>query len=746
MMKAIKLISIAGILLVVLLVCAAVALKIYFPPEKLKALVLKELTARAGRGIELEHASAGLFSGLRLVNLKISEAPDFSKGTWLEARELHVIPDLFALLKKQFIIYRLTIKGPRIVIIRKRDGLFNFSSLAAPGSGRLRRQETKKPPQKEDAPLPFIIGRARITGGLISYTDRISPGTVVTVHSLDLDAQGFSPAAPFRLRLSFSAKGSVQGIPADGSVRFEGTVFPASLQPDRAGLAIKALAVDVPGLRADLKGSIKNLAAPSCDLAIVFRQIDTEKLAPLIPLPGSLLIKGEPKGELAFKGALSDFTVSGSLDTGPAAIRVGKAFRKKQGDALVIEQSRIRWRGKALELAPLALSLDRAREEANGVFRDLGSGQASVKLTVSSQPLPLGRVVQLLPAAARMEARGEVECPGIRIDGPLDAPAVTGSVKVSNIQGKAGGLELDNISAAVDFSPDSIILGSLSGTLGASPLQLSGAVHNYRHEPDLTLEGSLGRLDLEKILQEAEEAKKTLPAARVATYAGPESQGREERKKAAPPVRKTSGSFTISTLVSPAFTAQDAALRWNFSDITAGLEELSGTTQLTISGGGQFRELDRMLQRSAVLKIVLFPVYLLQKIEKLNILKNTGLRLPRFSDISYKKITGDYSATNGLMNVKNFRCEGTNLDFDMRGTVHLAGETLDLTTTIRVLGGVIRGTLGRLLRDDAGLPVLTLKITGTLSDPKVRPDIIQTGTKVIEEVFRQLPGVLRKKK
>src|ERR1019366_10048630 len=87
MKKLIKIIVLLIALALVVLIIGSVALRIYLPPEKAKALVLERLSAQLKREVELGSASVGILSGLRMDHLKISESPNFSKGTFLSSDE-----------------------------------------------------------------------------------------------------------------------------------------------------------------------------------------------------------------------------------------------------------------------------------------------------------------------------------------------------------------------------------------------------------------------------------------------------------------------------------------------------------------------------------------------------------------------------------------------------------------------------------------------------------------------------------
>src|SRR5205814_270846 len=85
MKKAIKIFGVVLLIGIVLLGAASVALRFLLPPEKAKALVLKQLTTHLKREVRAGDVSVGVISGLTVLHLEISESPDFSKGKFISS-------------------------------------------------------------------------------------------------------------------------------------------------------------------------------------------------------------------------------------------------------------------------------------------------------------------------------------------------------------------------------------------------------------------------------------------------------------------------------------------------------------------------------------------------------------------------------------------------------------------------------------------------------------------------------------
>src|SRR5690349_6287302 len=104
MKSLLKWLGILAAVFAVIVLALTAAIRIFLPPEKVKALVEKEVSAQLHRQVKLGDVSVGLFSGLSLSNFQLSENPDFSKGTFIASDQFVVRPRLLPLLAKKLFI------------------------------------------------------------------------------------------------------------------------------------------------------------------------------------------------------------------------------------------------------------------------------------------------------------------------------------------------------------------------------------------------------------------------------------------------------------------------------------------------------------------------------------------------------------------------------------------------------------------------------------------------------------------
>src|ERR1700722_629700 len=123
-----KLLKIAGALaalIVVLLAAAAVAVRVFLPPEKLKALAISEADKSLHRTLEVRSVDFGLLTGLSIQGLRLSETPDFSKGEFLRGDGFPLSPECLPLLHKEVVARNIELRGAIITVVKGADGRFN---------------------------------------------------------------------------------------------------------------------------------------------------------------------------------------------------------------------------------------------------------------------------------------------------------------------------------------------------------------------------------------------------------------------------------------------------------------------------------------------------------------------------------------------------------------------------------------------------------------------------------------------
>ncbi len=126
----------ALVTLVVLAGAAWAALAVLFPPAKVRALVVAQLSSALAREVRLADASLGLWPPVRLSVRQpaLAEPGGFARGTALQARALHLDLDLLPLLSRRIVVRRLVLDQPALHLVLLPDGTTNFDGMMKPAA------------------------------------------------------------------------------------------------------------------------------------------------------------------------------------------------------------------------------------------------------------------------------------------------------------------------------------------------------------------------------------------------------------------------------------------------------------------------------------------------------------------------------------------------------------------------------------------------------------------------------------
>ncbi len=178
MKKGIKFLLWAGGLLVVVLVIAGIALKLYFNEARLRSLLLPPMREALGREVDISSISIDLFRGIKIGGLEVKETD--GKADFIKVKELGLSYSLLPLLEKRLEIGRVWLANPTVHVWRNRDGSFNFSDLkvlqsgpeSSAGNNQLQATTPDNSAEKT-LPLALVVQRCDITGATVTFVDKL---------------------------------------------------------------------------------------------------------------------------------------------------------------------------------------------------------------------------------------------------------------------------------------------------------------------------------------------------------------------------------------------------------------------------------------------------------------------------------------------------------------------------------------------------------------------------------------------
>ena len=191
------------------LLLAPWALKRFFPPEKIRALIVSQAQKNLHREVRLGEISLSLMRGLSLQDFAVSETPDFSAGTFAAMKSFNLQVRWPALLRKELIVDSVSADGLVLSLIKDEDGRFNFSDIAGSTAA------AGAPAPAAGMALAFNVSRAALSQSRITYKD-LSTGDSVELSELSARVAHLRLNGPVEIDLSLKSAGRAAGRSLDG--------------------------------------------------------------------------------------------------------------------------------------------------------------------------------------------------------------------------------------------------------------------------------------------------------------------------------------------------------------------------------------------------------------------------------------------------------------------------------------------------------------------------------------------------
>jgi hypothetical protein len=288
----------------------------------------------------------------------------------------------------------------------------------------------------------------------------------------------------------------VDNVPIDrGSVRFR-----AELEGD--SLSVDLAEASIPGLKVTGQAKIGNIFSqdPEVKVSLKKADLDFKKFFPFIPLR---LLKNQDRERLAdvgLKGHLlieggtwsgkisslaTDWTGRGSLALDARLDRVSGFI---PGFGLPVEDAtgRIRLSAEELSFKGISFTLGHSPIVLNGQITDLKtSPKSDLFLSMTAQAQDLLPILENQAVSSRLKPwLGGISEPGggvsitLDVKGNLNKPALNGRILFEDFQCNLAGIPfpLKKINGSLRFRGSKVSLASMKGTIGESPLEISGDI------------------------------------------------------------------------------------------------------------------------------------------------------------------------------------------------------------------------------------------------------------------------------
>ncbi|MDE2490275.1 MAG: hypothetical protein KGM24_05470, partial [Elusimicrobia bacterium] len=363
-----------------------------------------------------------------------------------------------------------------------------------------------------------------------------------------------------------------------------------------------------------------------------------------------------------------------------------------------------RWTA-ALSYSPRAVRVKSLRVKTGGNDVEISgtvldpAGRRAYDLLVKCRSFALDELTRLTPRTRDMKLAGSGFF-ALSVTGTGEKPVYAGKLRFRGVGATVAGLPLADFTGTVSADGSRIDAPDVTGKVGDGTLKADLTLKDYASRfPEVQLDASLDRLDLGRVL--AAKAALAKEAAGEPSGAGappPRAAG----KRPEPMLVAASGRLRVGEIVHPSADVKDVAVDWSLHGIGGDMRDLDGDAQLQV-GGGRIRALGDAAAQSKLVKVLIFPLLIVQKLGRLG-----GLRLfPNFNDIALHQIVGDYLFKEGVMTLRRSVMESSAARVSATGTIDLPAEALNLVVTAQV----------------ANVAPVDVAVTGSFDKPKTRVEL-----------------------
>ncbi|MCR4293920.1 MAG: AsmA-like C-terminal region-containing protein [Elusimicrobia bacterium] len=322
------------------------------------------------------------------------------------------------------------------------------------------------------------------------------------------------------------------------------------------------------------------------------------------------------------------------------------------------------------------------------------AGRGAFDLLIKCKRFVLEELTRLTPRTRDLKLAGSGFF-ALSVTGTKEKPLFGGKLQFKGLGATVAELALADFTGTASFDERRIDVPNLKGKVADGTLTMDLTIKDYAKIPEIQVEASLDRFDLGRYLA----AKSKLEAdAKTAQAAKAAKTGQAAKTKPATPLR-TRGKVSIGALVHPNAKVQGVTASWDLYGVTPDMRRLNGDAQIGV-GGGTLHAIGDMATQSPIVKVLIFPILIVQKISRI---VNLPI-FPNFNDITVRSIVGDYAFKDGLMTLRRSEMDSNAAQVSATGTIDLPADALDLTVTAQV----------------ANVAPIDVAVTGTTANPKTK--------------------------
>lgn len=378
------------------------------------------------------------WAGIALSDLSLGNPPDYEEKAFVTVRSFEARLKLIPLLLKDIQIKRFILKGPRIVLVRLKNGQANWEGLGKPVGASIVPAPTSSVEQdeKEDKPSEGVslrglaVGKFAITDGEVVWIDHAGNVTK-EIKGVSLELQDVSLDKP--IRIEFSA------LVDQRPLLLEGSIGPLGKELGRGTIPVDLSVKAMEQLAVALKGNIVNPAEEAAfDISLEIEPFSPRKLLSVLnqPLP---MATTDPKvlDVLSLKTTLKGDTQHVSISDG----------------MLLLDQSKLSFSAVAKDFSKPDVSFELNLDE--------------IDLDRYLPPPAEGKEEEILQSEPRKSDRSKTDYT------PLRKLVLDGVLKAGKI--KAGSARIQDIDLKVTASNGVLRMNPLTANLYQGNIHVTGS-------------------------------------------------------------------------------------------------------------------------------------------------------------------------------------------------------------------------------------------------------------------------------
>lgn len=480
-----KLVVTLGIVLGLLLI-VGLALRLFFPAEKVKVMAVNMASEKLGRDISVVDVGLSFTGGLgvKLGKVEVANPRGMSGEPLLLADNIDLKLKFSPLLRGEFRVHRLVIAEPRIQLVTKADGTNNFTFAGADG-GDAGVPTGGSGGQEPPTDVVVSFDRLEIHQGRLVYHDE-KTGQAVSLVGLNLTS-GLTNPEPGRyqstglLEVDSLLVAAEKPLPAlTGKLNYD-LGFDAGVQTldlTRGDLELNGFPLKVNGSLVTVPDSLRGAAqvvAQGIPMTDLLAFLTPEQLAPLEPYTLGGDVSGQ--ADLDFDRTRSAAPLN---YRGEAKVTELRAVHREVAGEVHVQEVRLKFEQDKLEV-----------QTQGGTYTDQ---PLELTLTVKnfqepwtegsvSGTLDLASVEPFLPPERQASLSGLCHLEGWFSGGTADIAAMdyTGRARFENVAYADASLpdDLEQLNGTAHFDPQSITVEKAEARFSAGDLSLTGKLEGH---------------------------------------------------------------------------------------------------------------------------------------------------------------------------------------------------------------------------------------------------------------------------